>query len=359
MNLAKILIVTCVVLFNLSVHAQNLPDEQIVDKHIPTEMLNTKLIETDPPEQIDPSTIDKKFKISNFNSKDGYRYIMAIYSTLDRLGIDNEMIKFLVIKVNKDGASSVLSRPKSYDTPFSMGSNTEMELFDLDGDSVSELIITNNTKGGFSTSSILKWSGTNLENITPLRSNNKSGIFNQLQIEALPLIVSEVFVDSVGDIPSRTYQKIQKLTSNGFVDVATFDFLGIVAKESIKTEERLFEVKDLNKGLYTLEVKNLSKHKHAIRAEISIDDVVVLKPADFCKEKSKKFEKQKDKKGNEIPEDDDEDINEDGYKRCQFKNDIYTDVTLTKANDFSKTNINVKLYGNKHSRIQVTLKKKN
>ena len=234
-----------------------------------------------------------------------------------------------------------------------------MEQFDLDGDSVSELIITDYTRGGFSRSSILKWSGTNLENITPLSSNNKSGIFSKLQIEAFPLIVSEGSADRVGDTPRKKYQKVQQLTSNGFADVATFDFFGIVIKESSEIEERFFEDKGLSKGHYTLEVKNLSKHKHAIRAEISIEDVVVLKPADFCKEKPKKFEKQKDKKANEIPEEDDDDLNEDGYKRCQFKNDIYTDVTLTKANDFSVTNINVKLYGNKNSRIQVTLKKKN
>ena len=353
MNLAKKILVACVVLLNLTAHAQKLTDEQIVDKHIPVEMLAARIM-LDPPVQIDPSTIGKKFKKSNFNNKDGSRYIMAIYSTAHRGGIDKEAIEFLVIKIDKNDASSVLSRPKSYDSSFVAGSGIEMDLFDLDGDTVSELIITDYTQGGFSRSSILKWSGTNLENITPLRSNNKSGIFSKLQIEAFPLIVSEGAVDRVGDTPRSTYQKVQHLTSNGFVDVATFDFFKVIVKEDKEIEEQEFENIKLPEGLYTLDVKNLSKHKHAIRAEISINNVVVLKPADFCIEKPKKIEKLKEKKGSEVADDDDEDRNEDGYKRCQFKKDIYTDITLTKSNTIS-----VKLYGSKHSRIQVTLKKKN
>lgn len=50
--------------------------------------------------------------------------------------------------------------------------------------------------------------------------------------------MSEGAVDRIGDIPRRTYQKVQQLTLSGIAEVATFDFFAIVIKENSKFEVR-------------------------------------------------------------------------------------------------------------------------
>lgn len=102
-------------------------------------------------------------------------------------------------------------------------------------------------------------------------------------------------------------------------------------------------------GQYTLTVKNVSDDNRAVRAEVTVNGNVVLKPQDFC---SAPAHPKNDKKWWD-GHDDDDDRDDDHCKRCLPKNEAYAIVNMKTANE-----IKVKVYGRKDSKIQFSLVKK-
>ncbi len=355
--LNKLQIIFLVSFICTALSAQQLTNQQIVDRHIPPVFFQGFYKNIVPKIPIDRDAIMAQFIEDDFNSKNGTRYLIAIYYSHDG-EVDNPQQEFSVIKVSKDGSSVVLPRVKNYD---SLGYShfSHMEKYDLDGDDITDIVIENfDPQGQPTTAHILKWNGANLENISPLGKDGRS-ILDGLTIsvqEGLPslLFFDEYRPSGIPKVIGTTYRRILELTPKGFVDHGTFNFVQTIFKEDKEVQVSTFNNVKLPAGLYTLEVKNLSKHKRAVRAEISVNGVVVLKPEDFCSKKPKKYVKKKDKKGNDIIEDDDDDNDEDNCKRCDPRKSIYADVPILANN-----NIVVKLYGKKNSKIQVSLKKKN
>lgn len=348
--LNKLQIIFLVSFICTALSAQQLTNRQIVDKHIPPVFFQGYYKNIVPKKPIDREAISVRFIEDEFNSKNGTRYLIAIYFSHDSR-VDNPQEEFSVIKVSKDGSSVVLPRVKNYD---SLGYShfSHMEKYDLDGDDITDIVIENfDPQGQPIDAHILKWNGTNLENITPLGKDGVS-ILEGLSLDIQEGLPALLFFD---EYQSRTkYRRILELTPKGFVDHGTFNFVETILKKDKEVQVSTFNDVKLPAGLYTLEVKNLSKHKRAIRAEISVNGVVVLKPEDFCSKKHKKYVKIKDKKGTDIIEDDDDDNDEDNCKRCDPRKSIYADVPILANNT-----IVVKLYGKKNSKIQVSLKKKN
>lgn len=339
-----------VIFFGFTSNVLAVSNEEIAEKYTPTEVLQAKDTDSNPPKAITKNQIKKKIVEYDFGTKDGTKYLLATYSN-ENIPVDNPRTVLILIKVSKNGATSVLP----FDDDNSIDQRTEVTLFDLNNDGIKELILsTFSDKRDFSDSEVYKWNGTILKNITSQITGGKSTLISSLQLSALPLLVFSESVSPTDEKSAEFPQKIRQLTSKGIVDLGTFDFIKIVEKTSGKVIEESATINNLAEGQYSLEVKNLSKHPRSVRAEISINDIVVLKPTDFCRGKPKPFIKQKDKKGHDVSEDDDDDGNEDRCKRCDPKKDIYANVNL-KAEE---NTLKVKLFGKKDSKIQITLKKK-
>lgn len=333
--------------------AQKLTDKQIVDKHIPPIFFNAKDIRVIPSEPIEKEDILRRYFKCNFGNKDGARYLLVVYDTSGSI-VDNPESEFVVIKISKNGDSVVLPKLKNYET-FLFQDVSPVRCVDLDEDGIDEVIVTNlDTKGRNYDSHILKWSDANLEHVTPLNKEGYSILINLSYSWAVggpkPVLLFDEFHPAASPAEDGiTYRRAMELTNKGFLDLGTFDFVDYVIKDSHKVKEQVLSEIEIKPGVYTLDVKNLSKHEHAIRAEITLNGTVVLKPGDFCA-KPNSSSAQKNSKG----PDDESDKNEDGLKRCVPKSDVYADVTLAKV-----SSIKVKLYGNKHSKLLVSLKRKN
>jgi len=347
----KITIYISIALFSLILNAKSLSYDEIVDKYIPLEMVNAIDTESNPPKKVEREGIKRKFVVFDYDFKDGSKILLATYDT-KQLFVEDPISKTLAIKISKNGDTTIID-PPSRSKSFGITNSSELKQIDIDGDGINEIVVTlYDDKQITWESHILKWNGKTFEKIKFPLTERESHLLPQLELDALPLLVYvDVLIKSSSNI-----HKIKQMKSDGsFVDLGTFNFAKVISKESKKAQEVTYDIEDVSEGQYTLEVKNLSKHQRSVRAEISINNVVVLKPTDFCNGKPKHFEKQKDKKGNAILEDDDDDDNEDHCKRCDPRKGIYADVNLkSKGNE-----LKVKLYGNKNSKIQITLKKKN
>lgn len=327
--------------------AKVLTDKQIVEKHIPPEFLKAMDISVDPPVPIKKTDRRIKFVKSNFGSKDGSSFLFVTY-LLAYSDYDRELREIRVIKINKDGSSIVLPSPPNYQK-IGIDPIHELNLVDLDGDGIDEVLLENfGERGPPEGAYILKWNGNILENITPSDSEGYTILsgFNYLVVPGLrPILYYKEYTKLNSKSDLITTFHATELTPTGFVDLGAFDFVDTFYKEGNKFEEKEITEVKLKPGVYTLEVKSSSKHKKAVRAEVSVNGIIVLKPEDFCARNNEI--KKEDKK-------DEDDQNEDHHKNCVPKNEVYADVTLVKTNE-----IKVKLYGKKNSRIQVSLKKKN
>lgn len=339
-----------VALFSFNLNAKTLSYDEIVDKYIPLEMANAIDTDSNPPKKVERQEIGRKFFVYDYGSKDGSKILLATYDTKS-LSVENPISKTLAIKVMKNGSTMIID-PPAKSKGFGITNLSEVTLSDIDSDGIDEIVVTNSDdKEKFWESLVLKWNGKTLEKIKFQLTERESTLLSQLDLDALPLLVYEDVLEN----KDGSIHKIVQMKSDGsLVDLGTFNFIKVVLKESRKVEENSYEIKNVQEGQYTLEVKNLSKNPRSVRAEISINDVVVLKPTDFCHGKPKPFVKQKDKKGHDIAEDDDDDQDEDRCKRCDPKKEIYATVNLKPEGNAMK----VKLYGNKNSKIQITLKKK-
>jgi hypothetical protein len=347
----KILIYITVVFFGFNLNAKPLSYDEIVEKYIPLEMVNAIDTDSNPPKKVERQEIGRKFFVYDYGSKDGSKILLATYDTKS-LSVENPTSKTLAIKVMKDGKTSLIKAPDGKDD-YAITERSDITLSDINGDGINEIVVTDSDdKEKFWESLILKWNGKTFEEIKFQLTERESDLLPQLQRGALPLLVYEDVLKN----QEKGLHKIKQMKPDGsFVDLGTFNFIKILSKDSKKIAEREYDIEDVSEGQYTLEVKNLSKHPRSVRAEISINDIVVLKPTDFCHGRPKIFVKEKDKKGNPISEDDDDDENEDKCKRCDPRKDIYAAVNLKSKDNVLKA----KLYGNKNSKIQITLKKKN
>lgn len=336
----------------MQILAKTISDAQIVDQHVPLEMANAIDTDSSPPQKVDREDIERNFIVFDYGSKDGAKILLATYNTKS-VPVENPKYRTLAIKVLRNGTSEPIASPEKYKN-FGIDDKSALTLADIDGDGVNEIVVTRyDDKMILWESHVLKWTGNTFEDIKfPVRGK-ESNLLPQLDLQALPLLVYREMIDPGNDLPLISKFQVKQMTSKGLIDFGNFNFVKIVTKDSKKAEEKQYDIKDVSERQYTLEVKNLSKHSRAVRVEISINDVVVLKPTDFCHRKPKLFVKQKDK-NNPMPEDDDDDQNEDQCKRCDPSKDIYANVNL-KSNDNA---LKAKLYGNKNSKIQITLKKK-
>ena len=337
---------------SIKVYAQLNSDALIVEKYIPKEILSAIDPDSNPPRSLQKDQVIQKFYTDQFGSKDGSRYIIATYSNSGVVE-DNPISRTIIIKVSKDGKTEILPSPAT-NKNYNIFENSKVYLIDLDNDKINEVVVVNySLKGYDSDSKIFKWIKTGLIDISPAGQNGKPGIISQLDLDALPLIVYSQIIESKSGGPDIYTQKIAHLSSGSIIDLGAFDFIKVISKTARKVVESTYQLGNLEEGSYALEVKNLSNHTWSVRAEISINNIVVLKPTDFCKGKPKPFIKQKNINGNHIDEDDDDD-DEDQCKRCDPKASVGATVNLKKENNV----IRVKLYGNKNSKVQVTLKRK-
>jgi len=317
----KNIIYISIAIFSLSLEAKSLSDNEVVDKYIPLEMVNAIDTDSNPPKKVDRAEIDRKFIIFDYGSKDGSKILLATYNT-NSLSVENPISKTLAIKIEKSGKTSLIKAPDGTDD-YAIDEKSDVTLSDINNDGIKEIVVSDSDdKGKYQESHILKWNGKTFEEIKFQLTERESTLLSELDLEALPLLVYKDVLES----KEEKLHKIKQMKTNGsLVDLGTFNFAKIISKETEKLEERQYDIEDVSEGQYTLEVKNLSKHQRPVRAEISINNVVVLKPTDFGNRKPKYFEKQN------------------------------ADVNLkSKGNE-----LKVKLYGNKNSKIQITLKKKN
>ena len=113
-------------------------------------------------------------------------------------------------------------------------------------------------------------------------------------------------------------------------------------------KQKVFNPKLQTEGAYYLEVKNISEHNRPVRAEVIINGVTVLAPKDFCHSVPLALVNGKG------VEDDDDDGNEDKFKRCPAKSGIiYAEVNVKKP-----TEVKIRLFGKKNSKVRITLDKK-
>jgi len=347
----RILIYSFIAIFSLSATAKSLSYDEIVDKYIPLEMVNAIDTDSNPPKKVERQEIGRKFFVYDYGSKDGSKILLATYDTKS-VSVENPTSKTLAIKVMKDGKTSLIKAPDGTDE-YAIDDMSDINLSDINNDGINEIVVTrSDDKGKYPESHILKWNGKTFEDIKFQLTERESTLLSELELDALPLLVYEDVLQN----QEKSLHKIKQMKPDGsLVDLGTFNFIKVISKESKKVSEINYDIEDVSEGHYTLEVKNLSKHPRSVRAEISVNDIVVLKPTDFCHGKPKIFVKQKDKKGNPVSEDDDDDENEDKCKRCDPRKDIYATVNLKSKDNVLKA----KLYGNKNSKIQITLKKKN
>ena len=335
------------ILTSCSLNAQTLEDEQIIENHVPAQFLSidsgTKIDGV--PQKLKKDEVAYRYISYNFNDPTVRKYLIVNYNY--SLKSKDALAYFKVIKVNKNGTS--ISLPE---VDIKVGwYEFEMQLLDLNGDGINEILTENfGDRGGVISNSIFQWKNGNLVDITPMDPTPDlvDSLFKNLSITNHKINNSLLLINQ-GETSTTSYL----LGANGFATESA-SFLAILEKKEKKplVENYNLPASNITTGTYTIEIKNISNHKKNVRAEISINGSIVIKPEDFCVEKPKPKPKHNNNKHDK--DDDDDDGDDDGCKRCKPKNIVYADVQLNATNTMT-----VKLYGKKKSVIQVSLKKKN
>lgn len=236
----------------------------------------------------------------------------------------------------------------------------EIKIQDLDGDNKPEVMITTVDKVGANPYIyFFKWDGEKLIDLTP--ATNGTPDFRAVTITDVKIDNKALIIDSPAiyrlhgeesDISENKSEKTYFLQDGKFVEIGSYDFFEIVTKKlKSKVATTTFSPRFLTDGSYTLDVKNLSKHKKPIRAEINVNGNTVLKPQDFCQSPPPKDNK-KNKHGKHHKHNDD-DMNEDHHKGCKPKKDVFAIVNVK-----GPTEIKVQLYGPGDSALQISMKKR-
>ena len=277
----------------------------------------------------------------------GSKYLIVLYQAwTSSTGVDCE-----VKLIQENGTSGSVAQSLNDKFPAQFSNCTDIDAMDLDGDGIPEIIVTTSDSRGHSEApSILKWNGKSLSDITPTATyqNSVGNAFNHVELVKIgnKYLLIDKKTNDQGDI---TAVAAYRLSNSTFSNTGSFDGLEIFEKKTNRpAKQTISKITFNDAGTYTLEAKQLSG-KRSVRAEIMLDDSVVLKPQDFCSGP----QPAKSDKSAWAGTDDADDKDEDHMKRCPAKKDVYA-IVKVKQDSVLK----VKVYGAGGSQLQVTLKKK-
>ena len=293
------------------------------------------------------------FLKDSFGSNDGSRFLIVVYST--GIGIEPDPLTDLrVIKISKKGFITVSPKIEYKKAAFPLDEGCEIFLQDLDGDGVNEVIATNtNWRTDSKINFIFKWFENKLLDVTPIIRDDSihlrtSGLLD-ISISSFMIDGKRLIYSQVPNIVNKEFltplHRVYQLNNNNMEELGTYEYLTTVEKLSRNSTENVEVVTFDSAGEFMLTVKNISDQRAPVRAEVTINTNLVLKPSDFCLSPPAKV--------NKLEKDDDSDANEDHLKGCKTKSEVSVDLTLMKVNT-----IKVKLFCKKGSRVQVTLKRK-
>ena len=340
----KNFIISFLLLFvSLHSNSQSLSDTELVKKYIPPNFQTIKRKSTG--KYLRPGAgIGFKFISETFNNHEKARYLIAIYFT-DRFSGDN-LCEMKVIKIQK-GNDTAAPGPTFLSSDGANGCSG-IEAADFDGDGVNEILLSKVSFHVNDGPGVFNWNGLQLNEITPIKdgvSILRDFVLTDSQLDGLPLLIDYPFKEGADESAIPNFNDsvfVYQLSGKSFQKKGAFEFIEIIKKDSNSPGVFQGEFLLASPGRYFLEAKNVSVHKKAVRAEISINGRVVLKPGDFCSDvgKAERTEQEGD-------------LNEDMLRGCKSKGEVYVEIPLE-----TKNTIAVRLYGNKKARLQISVRKK-
>lgn len=325
---------------------EDLKDAKVVEANFPQELAILK-DENSGAQLTMQNGLGYAFEKVEFSSKDKNQYLAVIYQAAK--SPSNVVCKLVVIKLGSK-ANQVMPDTVLSDKD-ALGNCSSIEIKDLDGDRKPEVLVkSSNSRGKSLAPYIFSWNGEKLSDITPTTviDGDTVSAFRKLSISDAKigksnLIIDQPFESNDDNGKVKTYLvDNERITLNG-----TFDFFTILENQSRKKlASTILKPSFAEPGTYTLDIKNLSSHNRAVRAEVIVNGIVVLKPQDFCSTLP-------NKNNRDNLHDDDDDKDEDHCKRCTPKNSAYAVVNLKAVNE-----IKVKVYGRADSKLQFSLVKK-
>lgn len=272
------------------------------------------------------------------------KYLLVGYHAMGGQGSASLICELRVIKV--EGTNYTLMDPTVIQFSDEILGCNQFEVRNLDNDRKAEVIVYSIRGKEDGIAAIFKWDGSKLVSITPTNVH-QGQVFNSLDriLISTEKIAGEYLIVSHSPSDPSEPKKSYVMKDGKIILKETHAWSAYLTNEK---SQKVFNPKLKTEGAYFLEVKNISEHKRPIRAEVVVNGVTVLAPKDFCHSVPLKVVKGKG------VEDDDDDQNEDKYKRCPAKNGIvYAEVDIKKP-----TEVKVKLFGKKNSKVRITLDKK-
>lgn len=269
--------------------------------------------------------------------------------------------RFCDLKAYKMSANMLTSIPVNEIRPKQKNGSelngcTSIKAIDLDGNGIKEIVV-NTQVAKHEYPYFFQISNGVLQDITPSKKD-KDGIngtafrdayLTKFKVDGKYLIVDKedeyFYVDPVKnaqfypDPDTRVYS-----FENGAINlIGRYAFYDLFVKSNNAENGTTIGIPSPGAGDYILTVRNVSSGKDSVRADVLFNGQEILKSMDFCQEKPtpRDFGNSSDK-------------NEDGYRGCKQKSDIYANVAMRKT----ENNILVKIYGATGSVLEVSLKKK-
>lgn len=360
-------------------------DQQIVEKYIPQEFFQLQYEGAYPDDphkgvfltkdSVRISYVPIRFK----NNKS--KYIAAAYWVTESAFGDSEVFcKVRLIKIDKNEDSlmpEIKLKPRN-----KLSGSCEISLIDLDDDNTNEVVVTMAGNRYIFGSIYFKLGTEELIDVTPINPDPTSAggsefsnlLISDIKIDGRPLLVEKVARDMD---PPRYLTKVY-IFDNQFNKIGSYAEYFLIRKTQLDSKlssksvyqenypiysEGLIEfdwpqdeptgVLPKVSGVYELEIKNLSEHKHGVRADLIVNGVQAISPIEFCEPKSEKNHK-KDKDHDNGDDNDEHDNNRDGLKHCKIRDSVKVDVNMKAGKNVLK----LKMLGKKDAVIQLTLNRK-
>lgn len=329
--------------------SQALSDDQLIRSLIPYDFFKVKNSSNE--DNLTSQDIIYTKLNETFGAKNGIRFIVVNYAISAPVSSEVEFADLRVIKIPKVGQASILPKISYNLSNYITESSSELSAKDLNLDGINEIVVRNTDwKTNAARDYIFKWDGNNLVDVTPIIKNPeirfsssalRDAVYSDYPVDGKILISSSVPKienrEITGEI-TEIFQMDQTLVSKG-----TFEYFSIYEKPDKYPFEKSINITLDSAADYILELKNISEHKEAVRAEVKINANVVVAPQEFCADKPKE---------NKAPANE-TDLNEDHLRGCKFKQSVSKNLSLLKVNT-----ITVKLFGKKKSRMSLSIKKK-